>query len=219
MTTGSVAKQPHKTREQWAAECRGWQRKTVEGFLGLGKTLIKAKADLDHGEWLPFLHDDLKINARVAQELMRLARNRRFANASNSSYLPSSFSALVALGRLSDDDFATCIESGAINPGTTAREAKQVLTVMVTRGPPRLVTPVYHRPAETDQPFLGWPSPPRPDYQPPDPLLAHLDAIEEGLPARLEGDRLERALAGLEQIRTALAEPPTGEVVPLLPPS
>jgi hypothetical protein len=51
-------------------------------------------------------------------------------------------------------------------------------------------------------------------YQTRDPLLAHLAAIEEGLPARLEGDRLERALAGLEQIRKALAEPPTGEVVP-----
>jgi len=199
--TRSAAKRRSKTRKEWAAECRGWQRKTVEGFIGLGKTLIKAKADLDHGEWLPFLRDDLKINARVAQELMRLARNPRFTNATNSSYLPSSFSALVALGRLSNDDFATGIKSGAINPGTTAKQAR-VLTVRVKNVPLKVVSVGYVRPT----PAVEVSRPPVVE-RPSDPLLADLAAIEEQLSERLEGDRLARALAGLEQIRKALVEP------------
>jgi hypothetical protein len=229
MTTRSVAKRPRKTRKEWAAECRGWQRKTVEGMIGLGKTLTKAKHDLDHGEWLPFLRDDLKINARVAQKLMQLARNPRISNTTNSSYLPSSFSALVALGRLSDEDFATGIKSGAINPGTTAKQATEqhfTITVEPAR-PARLETPVItvepvtHVNAQEQMKSAirrGLSPPPRPAlvYRSPDPLIADLAAIEEQLCERLEGDRLERALAGLEQIRKALAEP-TGEVVPFPP--
>jgi hypothetical protein len=213
MTTRSVANRRRKTRKEWATECRGWQRKTVEGFIGLGKTLIKAKADLDHGEWLPFLRDDLKINARVAQDLMRLARNPRFAKTSNSSYLPRSFSALIALGSLSDDDFATGIKSGAINPGTTAKQAtRRFVTVRVTDVSRKIASVAYVRATPVG------PTYPQPAvaYQPPDPLLADLAAIEEQLCERLEGDRLERALAGLEQIRKALAEP-DGTAVPFTP--
>src|SRR5262249_18752125 len=127
----SVAKPRHKTRKE-AAECRGWQQKTVEGLIGLGKTLIKAKHDLDaHGEWLPMLRDDLKMDVRFAQRLMRLARNPRFSKATNLTHLPHVLSALCELARLSDDEFEAGKASGWINPNMTARQARQILTIPV----------------------------------------------------------------------------------------
>jgi hypothetical protein len=94
MPTRSVAKRGHKTRKAWAAECRGWLRKTTEGLIGLGKTLIKAKHDLNqHGDWLPML-DDLKMDVRFAQRVMALARNPRFSKAANLTHLPYALSAL-----------------------------------------------------------------------------------------------------------------------------
>jgi hypothetical protein len=222
MATKSITKKRRKTRTEWAKECRDWQRKTVEGFIGLGKTLIKAKADLDHGEWLPFLRDDLKIHERVAQELMRLARNPRFANTRSSSYLPSSFSALTALSRLSDDDFEAGKASGAINPRTTTKQARLMVVPVVSRRV-KIKNVAYVGPTEPLS--TGWgsserrhntiePVPPEQqagDAPPPDLLVTDLVHIEDQLRTRLTGDRLRMALAGLEQIRAALAE---GTVMP-----
>ena len=135
MTTRSVAKRRRKTREEWVAECRGWQQKTVEGLIGLGKTLTKAKHDLDqHGEWLPMLEDDLKMDVRFAQRVMALARNPRFSKAANLTHLPYALSALGELARLSDDDFEAGKASGAINPRMTAKRARLlVVTTSTTR--------------------------------------------------------------------------------------
>jgi hypothetical protein len=134
--TKPVEKRRRKTRKEWAAECRGWQRKTVEGLIGLGKTLIKAKHDLNqHGEWLPML-DDLKMDVRFAQRVMALARNPRFSKASNLTHLPYVLSALAELARLSDADFEAGKQSGAINPSTTAKQARQLISVKVTPAVP-----------------------------------------------------------------------------------
>jgi hypothetical protein len=228
MTTRSVAKRrQRKTRKEWAAECRGHLRKTAEGLIGLGKTLTKAKRDLDqHGEWLSMLRDDLNIDVRFAQRVMALARNPRFSKASNLTHLPHALSALAELARLSDEDYEAAKASGAINPSMTAKQASRFVTVPVVRRRVKIESVAYVSPTE---PFKGWgsgerrhtiePVPPQRhaviDAQPPDPLIADLAHIEDQLHDRLDGDRLERALAGLEQIRKAIAEPTRDNVVPL----
>jgi hypothetical protein len=228
MPTRSVAKRGHKTRKEWAAECRGWQQKTVEGLIGLGKTLINAKRDLDqHGAWLPMLRDDLKMDIRFAQCVMKLARNERFSKASNLSLLPHALSALVEIARLSDDDFEAGKKSGAINPSTTAKQARTFVTVKVTHRAHKFACVSYARPtpAEECAKVVEYdPNETPSDGQevagsigaPSDPLIADLAVIEEQLRARLEGDRRARALAGLEQIRKALVEPraPDGPKTP-----
>jgi hypothetical protein len=226
-TQTTVAKRRRKTRNEWAAECRGYLQKTAEALIALGRTLTKAKRDLDqHGEWLPMLRDDLKMDVRFAQRVMALARNPRFSKAANLTHLPYALSALAEIARLSDDDFEAGKASGAINPSTTAKQARLVTVVVKNRT--RKITSVgYVRPGptytfglkrETEPSDISINQRPTVVYRPPDPLIADLAAIEERLCERLEGDRLERALAGLEQIRKALAEP-TQSVVPLSPAS
>jgi hypothetical protein len=60
-------------REVEAAE-RSW-RNAVGHAIRAGELLIEAKAQLGHGEWLPWLRDNFVGSRRSAQDYMRLARN------------------------------------------------------------------------------------------------------------------------------------------------
>jgi hypothetical protein len=126
------------------------------------------------------------------------------------------------LSRLSDDDFEAGKASGAINPRTTTKQAR-LMVVPVVNKRVKIKAVAYVGPTEPLS--TGWgssgrrhntiePAPPEQrasDDPPLDPLTADLAAIEDQLRERLAGDRLQMALAGLEQIRNALAE---GTVVP-----
>lgn len=50
-------------------------KKTVTiSFLQIGQLLIEAKGKLKHGEWLPWLRDEVDFSEATAQRFMRLAR-------------------------------------------------------------------------------------------------------------------------------------------------
>jgi hypothetical protein len=51
-------------------------KRVVEHAMVAGDLLIEAKAQLEHGEWLPWLRDQCGISARTAQRYVRLAENR-----------------------------------------------------------------------------------------------------------------------------------------------
>jgi Protein of unknown function (DUF3102) len=51
-------------------------RRSVENGMAAGDLLIEAKAQLKHGQWLPWLRDHCAISERTAQLYMRCAKNR-----------------------------------------------------------------------------------------------------------------------------------------------
>jgi hypothetical protein len=52
-------------------------RKGAKHAMAAGDLLIEAKAQLGrHGQWLPWLRDHCELSARVAQQYMRVAKNR-----------------------------------------------------------------------------------------------------------------------------------------------
>ena len=51
-------------------------RRSVENAMACGDLLIEAKAQLKHGQWLPWLRDYCLISERTAQLYMRTAKNR-----------------------------------------------------------------------------------------------------------------------------------------------
>lgn len=55
-------------------EIQFYKRQAGSAFLEIGKRLLEAKAQLSHGEWLPWLRDKVDISERSAQVFMRLAR-------------------------------------------------------------------------------------------------------------------------------------------------
>ena len=61
--------------EEITAEAIRHQMEGADAIIGLGNCLLEAKAQLQHGEWLSWLADNLNLSERSAQELMRIARN------------------------------------------------------------------------------------------------------------------------------------------------
>ena len=51
-----------------------YKRQAGGAIIEIGKRLLEAKAQLGHGEWLPWLRDRVDISERSAQNFMRLAR-------------------------------------------------------------------------------------------------------------------------------------------------
>ena len=50
------------------------QRRGGEAILTIGRCLIEAKEKLPHGEWLPWLSEQIHYSEKTAQNFMRLAR-------------------------------------------------------------------------------------------------------------------------------------------------
>lgn len=70
-TTGSVDTRPIEviTAEIWL-----YKQQAGAAILEIGKRLIEAKAQLAHGEWLPWLEGQVEFSEGTAQRFMRLAR-------------------------------------------------------------------------------------------------------------------------------------------------
>ena len=64
-----------RTMEEITVEAIRHQMEGADAIIGLGNCLMEAKAQLQHGEWLSWLADNLNLSERSAQELMRIARN------------------------------------------------------------------------------------------------------------------------------------------------
>lgn len=60
--------------ESITAEILQLKQDAGNAILGIGQRLIEAKAMLPHGEWLPWLNEQIDISERTAQKFMRLAR-------------------------------------------------------------------------------------------------------------------------------------------------
>src|SRR4051794_16228364 len=73
---------------------------TLEGFFECGRLLVRAKADLEHGEFLAMVERDLPFGPRFAQMLMRVANDPKLTNANHASHLPPSVTSLYLLSRL-----------------------------------------------------------------------------------------------------------------------
>lgn len=56
------------------AEILGLKQRAGSAILGIGHRLIEAKSMLPHGEWLPWLTNQVEFSERTAQDFMRLAR-------------------------------------------------------------------------------------------------------------------------------------------------
>ena len=50
------------------------KKQAGEAILGIGQRLIEAKEMLPHGEWLPWLNEQVEFSERTAQNFIRLAR-------------------------------------------------------------------------------------------------------------------------------------------------
>ena len=86
----------------------------VPSAFSIGELLIAAKRDLPHGDFLKMVNRELPFGPRTAQNLMRIASDRRLR--SIASLLPPKWTILHQLSCLSDEEFAAKFEAGIIRP-------------------------------------------------------------------------------------------------------
>lgn len=123
-----------RTGTEWADIIRADLGRAVEGIVSAGKHLIAAKADVQHGEWLPLLRD-IGINDREARRLMAIGKGAGFKSA-NFADLPASPTALLELSGLAPEAIESGIEHGDIHPAMTIRDAKGYAQEVTQRDTP-----------------------------------------------------------------------------------
>jgi len=71
---GTVGVNAERTIETITGEILQLKTDAGNAIIGIGQRLIEAKELLPHGEWLPWLNDQVEFSERTAQDFMRLAR-------------------------------------------------------------------------------------------------------------------------------------------------
>lgn len=71
---GGAPKEPTRDLKIIEHEILFYKRQAGGSLLEIGRRLNEAKAQLSHGEWLPWLREKVDISQRSAQDFMRLAR-------------------------------------------------------------------------------------------------------------------------------------------------
>lgn len=70
------------------AEIQVLKSQVAVGFIEIGNRLLEAKSQLSHGEWLPWLENQVQFSTVQAQRFMRLAKE--YSNTSTLTYLGAS---------------------------------------------------------------------------------------------------------------------------------
>lgn len=74
MELAQPAAAQERTIETITAEIITLKTDAGNAIIGIGQRLIEAKEMLPHGQWLPWLTDQVEFSERTAQDFMRLAR-------------------------------------------------------------------------------------------------------------------------------------------------
>ena len=77
------------TRAEWAARITALWQQSLTGIIETGRSLIEAQDNLDHGEWLLMVKNDLPFGAKTAQRLMKISTDPRLA--AHAPHLPPSW--------------------------------------------------------------------------------------------------------------------------------
>lgn len=106
--------------ETITAEIQFYKQQAGVSILEIGKRLIEAKEQLDHGEWLEWLEHGADISVRVAQNFMKLSKE--YGNANSYSHLGySKVLALLAVPAEEREEFAEAVHAEDLS----VRELKQ----------------------------------------------------------------------------------------------
>jgi len=117
-----------RTPEQWAQTVRADLGQAVAGLIAAGRHLRQAKAQMKHGEWLPWIEKELPVTPRTVQMLMEISDHEGLSNTKHASYLPPHWMTLYELRKMKPEWLAAAIEAGDINAETERKHAAAVAT-------------------------------------------------------------------------------------------
>ena len=97
------------------AEIKMLKEQTAQNIIEIGKRLIQAKEKLQHGDWLPWLENEVDFTQRTAQRFMKVSQE--FGNTTSMSHLGSG--KLFSLLSLPAEKRETFIKENPVNEMTT----------------------------------------------------------------------------------------------------
>lgn len=102
--------------------------KQVESILKVGRLLIEAKDELEHGEWgQMFDKGGLPFVQRTAQKLMAIAEHPILSNPTHASHLPPHFETLYEMRKLPDQELEQMLAEGTIDCETERKEVEKLI--------------------------------------------------------------------------------------------
>ena len=104
-----------RTRQQHAELITKAWGEQLSNIFETGLRLETAKAELGKGQWIPMVKEDLPFNRQTADKLIKIGECENLRNVSPGRHLPVNWTILYELTKLSDEQFAEGIKSGAIN--------------------------------------------------------------------------------------------------------
>jgi hypothetical protein len=107
--------------DTWATIIRADLGRAVEGIIAAGQHLQQAKAEIEHGDWLPLLKA-LRLDESAAQRLMKIAGNEVLANPAHWAAFPPSWRTLYELTKLPPPLLEAKIIDGTITPDLERRD-------------------------------------------------------------------------------------------------
>jgi hypothetical protein len=112
---GKLTKLPRA--EQWADRIRTQLGRNVEAIIEVGRLLVKAKADLPHGEWGRLFDDDLlPFSQQTASKWMAIAEHPLISNPAHVRSLPPAWSTLYELTKAEPSKVKNALKDGIITP-------------------------------------------------------------------------------------------------------
>jgi N6-adenosine-specific RNA methylase IME4 len=126
-TLSAAAEIEPRTAAEFAQSIIACWNRHVEAIFQVGRLLLSAKERLDHGEFQGMIDRDLPFGPRYAQMFMKVAADKRLANAKHTSLLPASPSTLYEITKLDDDSLNQRFSDGTINPEMERRHISQVV--------------------------------------------------------------------------------------------
>lgn len=92
--------QGQRSIDQITLEINFYKAQTAQNIIEIGKRLIEAKQQLQHGEWLPWLRDKVEFSVNSADNFMKIARE--YSNSQPVGNLP--YTKLLALLQVPEDE-------------------------------------------------------------------------------------------------------------------
>jgi hypothetical protein len=113
---------------KWAERIRTQLGKTVEAIIEVGRLLVKAKGDLEHGEWGRLFEDGLvPFTQNTAQRLMLIAEHPQLSNTAHVQHLPPSWGTLYELTKVEPKRLTAALNDGTITPNMKRSAVAELL--------------------------------------------------------------------------------------------
>lgn len=111
----------HEQADYWAAATNAAWRKTVEGVIETGRTIVEALEQMPHGSRMDY-YDSLVFSQQTANKIASIARCDRLSDYAHGRNLPPSWRTLYELTTLTDSQWDAAEEAELIRADTERSE-------------------------------------------------------------------------------------------------